>query len=57
MRIEVILKKNPTVVLPEISKLIDIAISKRQGDQRKASFLEKEILHKRENGLTMNTQT
>ena len=55
-RIEVILKKNPTVGLPEISMLIDIAISKRQGDQRKDSFLEKEILHKRENGFTMNTQ-
>ena len=31
--------------------------SKRQGDQRKYSFLErKKILHKRENGFTNNTQ-
>ena len=43
---EVIFKKNPTVGLPEVSKLIDSAISKRQGD----------LLHKRENGFTMNTQ-
>ena len=28
-------------------------MSKRQGDQRKHSFLEKKILHKRENGFTM----
>ena len=32
---EVIFKKNPTVDLPEVSRLIDSAISKRQGDQRK----------------------
>ena len=38
---EEIFKKNPTVGLPEVSKLIDSAISKRQGDQRKHSFLEK----------------
>ena len=38
---EVIFKKNPTVGLPEVSKLTDSAISKRQGDQRKHSFLEK----------------
>ena len=30
-----------TVGLPEVSRLIDSAISKRQGDQRKHSFLEK----------------
>ena len=54
---EVIFKKNSTVGLPEVSKLIDSAISKRQGDRRKHSFLErKKILHKRENGFTMNTQ-
>ena len=53
---EVIFKKNPTVGLPEVSKLIDSAISKRQGDQKKHSFLEKKILHNRENGFTMNTQ-
>ena len=53
---EVIFKKNLTVGLTEISRLIDSAISKRQGDQRKHSFLEKKILHKRENGFTMNTQ-
>ena len=52
-----IFKKNPTVGLPEVSKLIDSAISKRQGDRRKHSFLErKKILHKRENGFTMSTQ-
>ena len=51
------MKKNPTVGLPEVSKLIDSAISKRQGDRRKHSFLErKKILHKRENGFTMSTQ-
>ena len=38
---DVIFKKNLTVGLPEVSKLIDSAISKRQGDQRKHSFLEK----------------
>ena len=52
---EVIFKKNPTVGLPEVSKLIDSAISKRQGDQRKQFSWEK-ILHERENGFTMNTQ-
>ena len=53
---EVIFRKNPTVGLPEVSTLTDSTISKRQGDQRKYSFLEKKILHKRENGFTMNTQ-
>ena len=49
--------KNPTVGLPEVSKLIDSAISKGQVDQRKHNFLgRKKILHKRENGFTMNTQ-
>ena len=43
---EVIFKKNPTVGLPEVSRLINSAISKRQGDQRKHSFLV----------FTMNTQ-
>ena len=38
---EVIFQKNPTVGLPEVSRLIDSAISKRQGDQMKHSFLEK----------------
>ena len=42
--------------LTEVSKLIDSAISKGQGDQRKHSFLEKKILHKRESGFTMNTR-
>ena len=37
--------------------MIDSAISKRQGDQRNHSFLErKKILHKRENGFTTSTQ-
>ena len=49
---EVIFKKNPTLGLPELSKLIDSVISNRQGDQRKHSFLEKKN-HKRK---TMNTQ-
>ena len=54
---EEIFKKTPTVGLPEVSKLTDSAISKRQGDRRKHSFLErKKILHKRENGFTMSTQ-
>ena len=35
---EVIFKKNLTVGLPQVS---ESAISKRQGDQRKHSFLEK----------------
>ena len=38
---EVIFKKNPTVDLPEVSRLIDSAISKKQEDQRKQSFFEK----------------
>ena len=38
---EVIFRKNSTVGLPVVSKLIDLAISKRQGDQRKHSLLEK----------------
>ena len=49
-------KKNPKAGVLEVSKLIDSAISKRQGDQTKHNFLEKEIFHKRENGLTMNSQ-
>ena len=42
---ETIFKKNPTVGLPEVSKLIDSAKSKRQ-----------KLLYKRENGFTMSTQ-
>ena len=38
---EVIFKKNPTVDLPEVSRLTDSAISKIQGDQRKHGFLAK----------------
>ena len=46
----VIFKKNATVGLPEVSKLIDSAISRRQGDKSKHSFLEKKkILHEMEN--------
>ena len=41
-------KKNPKAGVLEVSKLIDSAISKRQGDQTKHNFLEKEIFHKRE---------
>ena len=44
------------VGLPEVSKLIDSAISKKQGNQRKHTFLEKKILHNRDNGFTINTQ-
>ena len=48
---EVIFKKNPTVVLPEVSnRLIDSAMSKRQGDQREYD------IQKKENGFTMNTK-
>ena len=51
------MKKIPTIRLPEVSKLIDSAISKRQRDQIKHSFLKKKkILHNRENAFTMNTQ-
>ena len=39
---EVIFRKNSTVDLPEVSKLIDSAIRKRQGDQRKQCFHEKQ---------------
>ena len=53
---EVMFKKNPKAGVLEVSKLIDSEISKRQGDQTKHNFLEKEIFHKRENGLTMNSQ-
>ena len=35
------LKKNPTERLPEVSRLIDSAISNKQGNQRKRGFLEK----------------
>ena len=37
---EVYFKKNSTVGLPEVSKLINSGTSKKQGDQRKHSFLE-----------------
>ena len=53
---EVIFKKNPTVGSPEVSKMIDSAISKRRGKQRKHRFRENKILHKRKNGFIMNTQ-
>ena len=38
---EIIFQKNPTIGLPEVSRLINSAISKRHEDQRKHSFLEK----------------
>ena len=53
---EVIFKKKPTVGLPEVSKPIDSAISNKQGDQRKHSFLEIKKFLKRVNEFTMNTQ-
>ena len=37
---EVYFKKNSTAGLPEVSKLINSGTSKKQGDQRKHSFLE-----------------
>ena len=49
-------QENPTAGLPEVSILIDSVISKRQGERRKHSFLErKKILHIRENGFIMST--
>ena len=54
---QVIFQKNSIVSLPEVFKLIDSAISKRQGDRRKLSFLErKKIQHKRDNGFTISIQ-
>ena len=53
---EVIFKKNPTAGFPEVSKLTDSAITKKKGDQKKHRFLEKKMLHKRENRFTMNTR-
>ena len=53
---EVIFKINPAVGLPEVSRLTNSAISKRRGDQRKYSFHEKKMQHKRENGFIINTQ-
>ena len=38
---EVIFKKESTVRLPDVSKLTDSVMRKRQEDQRKHSFLEK----------------
>ena len=38
---EAIFNKNPTVGVPGVSKLIDSAINKRQGEQRKHSFFER----------------
>ena len=51
-----IFKKNLTACLLEVSRLINSAINKRQGDQRKHSFLEKKKMHKKENRFIMNTQ-
>ena len=54
---EEIFQKSLTVSLAKVSKLIDSAISKRQGDRWKHSSLErKKILHKRKNGFAMSTQ-
>ena len=38
---EVMFKKSPIVALSDVSRLINSAIMKRQGDQRKHTFLEK----------------
>ena len=43
---EVIFKRKSTVRLPDVSKLTNSVMRKRQGDQRKHSFLEKKKLHK-----------
>ena len=51
-----IFKKNLTACLLEVSRLINSAINKRQGDQRKHSFLEKKKMHKKEKRFIMNTQ-
>ena len=51
-----IFKKNCTVGLPEVSKLIHSAISKGQGDQRNIVFLRKKTPHNGEKGFTVNTQ-
>ena len=49
-------KENVTAGFPEVSKLIDSAVSKKQEDQMKYSFFsEKKILHESENRFTMNT--
>ena len=54
---EIIFKESPALGLPEVSKLIDSAISNRQGGQRKHSYFEKKnIIHKRENEFNMNIQ-
>ena len=50
------IQEKPTVGLPEVSRLINSAMSKRQGNQMKHSFLEKKYCIKRENGFTMNNQ-
>ena len=40
---EEIFKKNPTVGLSEVSQLIDSAIIKRQGDQRKHNSIKEKM--------------
>ena len=42
------------VVLWEVSKLIDLVMSMRQGDQRNRSFLKKKELHEIKNGSIIN---
>ena len=49
-------QENPTIGLLEVSRLIESLISKRQGDKKKHSFLEKKKIHKVESGFTMNIQ-
>ena len=43
-------KKESTIDLRVVSRLIDSAISKRQRDQGKHNFLKKKILYKSQNG-------
>ena len=42
------------VVLWEVSKLIDLVMSMRQGDQRNRSFLKKKELHEIKSGSIIN---
>ena len=50
-------RKTPHLSITNQLSMTDSAISKRQGDRRKDSFLDrKKILNKRENGVTLSTQ-
>ena len=53
---EVIFKKNPTVGLPEVSKLIDSAIKRDKVAEGNTAFSRKKRLPKMVNRFTMNRQ-